>query len=138
MRRRATRLAQSMTSGHRIEIEDAPVPVEIRAGGRTLARSTRAKVLRETGLPPRYYLPRDDVHVELVGPTERRTHCPFKGDAIYWSVRVDDDVLDDIAWSYEEPIPQSVAIASHVCFFNERVDVLLDDVAQDRPETVWS
>lgn len=138
MHGRPRRLDPGVTPGHQIQIRDLDVLVEVRTGGETVASTKRAKVLLETGLPPRYYVPRDDVRSELLEPTETSSHCPFKGQASYWSVRTGDGVVADLAWSYEEPIPDATPIAGHVCFFNERVDVLLDGELQDRPQTPWS
>jgi uncharacterized protein (DUF427 family) len=131
-------LHPGVTPGHQIQIVELDALVEVRTGGETVASTKRAKVLHETGLPPRYYVPRDDVRSELLAPTETSTHCPFKGQASYWSVRTGDGVVTDLAWSYEEPIPDAAPIAGHVCFFNERVDVFLDGELQERPQTPWS
>jgi uncharacterized protein (DUF427 family) len=130
-------VATNVTSGHEISIHDHDALLEVRLDGHTLASSRRAKVLLETGLPPRYYIPRDDVQAELT-PSDTRTSCPFKGDASYWSAKAGDGVVPDIAWSYEHPIPQAEPIAGHVAFFNERVDVVVDGAVQDRPSTPWS
>jgi uncharacterized protein (DUF427 family) len=130
-------VANPVTPGHQISIRDHDALVEVRVDGETVASSRKSKVLLETGLPPRYYLPREDVRAELT-PSETRTSCPFKGDASYWSAHTDGRVLDDIAWSYEEPIPDAAPIASHVAFFNERVDILVDGERQERPTTPWS
>jgi uncharacterized protein (DUF427 family) len=137
MRERREPLVTAMTTGHRIDIRDGDVLVEVRVGEETVARTRRAKILDETGLPPRFYIPREDVLVELT-PTDTSTTCPFKGDASYWSVRSDGEVVADLAWSYEEPIDAADAIRGHVAFFNERVDVVVDGVLQERPTTPWS
>lgn len=126
-----------VTAGHRISITDRDALVEVRVDGQTLASTRGVKVLDETGLPPRYYIPRDDVRVAL-SPSDTRSHCPFKGDASYWSVRAGDLALDDIAWSYEQPIPDAASIAGRVAFFNERVDIIVDGTQQERPTTPWS
>jgi uncharacterized protein (DUF427 family) len=126
-----------MTPGHQISIRDHDGLVEVRVDGHVLASTRRAKVLLETGLPPRYYIPRDDVQAPLTA-TETRTNCPFKGDASYWSTRTGEGPLDDVAWSYEQPIPQAEPIGGHVAFFNERVDLVVDGEAQERPTTPWS
>jgi len=83
-------------------------------------------VLRETGLPERYYLPKDDVRMDLLEPTSRHTTCPWKGQASYWSVAVDGDVREDAAWSYPTPLPESERVAGLVCFYPDRVDVFVD------------
>ena len=130
-------VAPLVTNGHRIEIRDGDALVEVRVRGDTVARTSRVKVLHETGLPPRYYIPRDDVLAALT-PTDTSTTCPFKGDASYWSVGSDGDAVVDIAWSYEDPITRAEAIRGHVAFFDEHVDVLVDGALQERPTTPWS
>ena len=96
-------------------------------------------LLHETGLPTRYYVPRDDIDMERLVPTETTTNCPFKGDAVYWSADVDGTVVADVAWSYPVPIPERADITGLVCFFDERVDrITVDGVDVARPETPWS
>ena len=113
--------------------------VQVVVGAETLADSTRAVLLHETGLPTRYYLPRDDVDMDRLVPTDTTTHCPFKGDAVYWSARIGDGVVTDVAWSYPEPIAERADLTDLICFFDERVDELrVDGVAMERPETPWS
>lgn len=116
-----------MTSGHTITTEAASGRVQIVIAGETLADSTRAVLLHETGLPTRYYLPRDDVRMDRLVATDLQTTCPFKGDAEYWSARLGDRELTGVAWSYPEPIAGREDIAGLVCFFNERVDELIVD-----------
>ena len=76
-----------------------------------LAESARPVLLDETGLPTRYYLPREDVRTDLLRPTDSHTTCPFKGEACYWSADVGGEQHDDLVWSYESPIPQAAEIA---------------------------
>ena len=114
-----------MASGHTITIGPAEWHVEIKLGGQTVADSGRAIRLDETGMPRRYYLPRDDVRTDLLEPTAHRTTCPFKGEARYWSVRAGDEVYENMVWSYETPIPDAAAIEGLLCFYTERVDELL-------------
>ena len=118
-----------MTTGHKITIAPAGVHVEVRLGDQTLAKSDRAVRLEETGLPARYYIPRDDVRAELLKPSAHVTTCPFKGEASYWSVQVGDDVHEDLVWSYQSPIPDASGIAGLMCFYNDRVDLRLTDAA---------
>jgi uncharacterized protein (DUF427 family) len=128
-----------MTSGHTITTEPGSARVQVVVGGTTLADSTRALLLHETGLPTRYYLPRDDVAMDHLVPTDTTSTCPFKGTAVYWSARVGDTVVRDVAWSYPMPIPERADIADLICFFDERVDELLvDGVPVARSETPWS
>lgn len=111
-----------MTTAHAITIVPAQVHVQVRIDGQTVAESGRALRLDETGLRPRYYLPAEDVRMDLLTPSERRTTCPFKGEASYWSVRVGDGLHENVAWSYPQPIPAATAITGLLCFYDERVD----------------
>ena len=124
-----------MTQGHTITIAPTDRHVEVALGGTKIAESGRALVLEETGLPPRYYLPRDDVRTELLVPSSSHTTCPFKGEASYWSVELDGRVHADIVWSYEQPIPAAAEIAGQMCFYNERVDLTVDGERIARAET---
>ena len=113
--------------------------VEIRMHGETIADTTRPVLLLETGLPTRYYIPKLDVRLDLLLPSTLNTACPYKGVASYFSVAIPGaKVVDDIVWVYPAPIPQIPSIENHLCFFNEHVDVIVDDVLQDRPRTKWS
>ncbi len=118
-----------MATGHKITIIPADVHVEVRLGGETLAKSDRAVRLEETGLPTRYYIPRDDVRTELLRPSAHSTTCPFKGEASYWSVQMGDDVYENLVWSYESPIPDASGIAGLMCFYSERVDLTVGAAA---------
>lgn len=85
--------------------------------GRVLAESRRPLLLHETGLPVRYYLPPEDVHTELLTPSDTHTHCPFKGDASYWSL----PEAADLVWAYPEPLAQVAQIKDHFCFYDTEV-----------------
>jgi uncharacterized protein (DUF427 family) len=115
-----------MATGHKITTNRAAQHVEITLDGEKLAVSDRPVLLDETGLPTRYYLPREDVRMELLSPTDRRTTCPFKGQAAYWSVQAGGKVHDNLVWSYETPIPEAAEIAGLLCFYNERVELTVD------------
>jgi uncharacterized protein (DUF427 family) len=108
-------------AAHHIETHPEPRRVQVRINGNTVADSERALALTEGSLPTRWYIPREDVSAELE-PSERRTTCPFKGEATHFSVGGEEAV----AWSYEEPIEQVSAIRDLVAFYNERVDLQLD------------
>ncbi|MFE5239382.1 MULTISPECIES: DUF427 domain-containing protein [unclassified Streptomyces] len=105
------------TTGHTITVEPSDVRVRVVHEGQVLAESRRPLVLRETGCPDRYYLPPEDVRTGLLTPSETRTHCPFKGDASYWSV----PGAQDLVWSYEEPKEQVASIKGHFCFYGTEV-----------------
>jgi uncharacterized protein (DUF427 family) len=112
--------------------------VVVEIAGETVADSTRSVMLFETYLPTRYYLPRQDVRMDLLEPTDTQTACAYKGFASYWSARVGDRVVTDVAWSYEDPHNFATAVKGMIAFFNERVDVSIDGVALERPRTPWS
>jgi len=84
--------------------------------GEIVAESEEALVLRETGYPPRFYFPMKDVRLDLLTPSTKRTHCPHKGDAIYWTLRVGTAEAADALWAYPEPLPEVGEIAGHACF----------------------
>ena len=122
----------------RIDVLDSSRHVQVVVDGVTVADSHRPRLLFETGLPTRYYLPKLDVRMDLLEPTPTETACPYKGVAQYWSVRTGDDVVRDLAWSYANPLPESQKVAGMVCFYNERVDLIVDGEALERPTTKFS
>jgi uncharacterized protein (DUF427 family) len=93
---------------HVLYLENSPRRVRVVVAGETVAQSSRAKLLHETGLMPVYYLPEEDVRAELLEPSERTTNCPFKGDASYWTIRVGDVRRADAVWSYPEQGPPAI------------------------------
>jgi uncharacterized protein (DUF427 family) len=124
----------------RVDVVPSDRHLRIEIDGVTVADSTRTHALFETGLPTRWYFPKDDVRLEQFSPSESITHCPYKGAASYWSATVGNEPQRhrDIAWSYADPIPECPRIAGLIAFFNERVDLYIDDVLQPRPRTAWS
>jgi len=112
--------------------------VQLGADGVVLADSHRPTLLLETPLPVRYYVPRDDVRFEHLEPSELRTVCAYKGVARYWDARLEDRVVRGVAWSYEDPLHDAVPVRDLVAFFTERLDLVLDGVAVERPVTPWS
>jgi uncharacterized protein (DUF427 family) len=118
---------------HRCDVRRSSRRVRIEAGGEVLAESDRPRLMFETNLPVRFYLPREDVRVGRLAPSPTRTYCPYKGQASYLSVDGGDESLRDIAWTYREPLPDSMEIAGMVAFFDERVDVTVDGHKRERP-----
>jgi uncharacterized protein (DUF427 family) len=112
--------------------------VVIELAGVSLADSTHSIMLFETHLPTRYYLPRDDVRIDVLAPTSTTTVCAYKGRARYWSATIGGETVPDVAWTYEEPHNYATAVKDMVCFLNERVDITVDGTPQDRPITPWS
>jgi uncharacterized protein (DUF427 family) len=122
----------------RVDILPSSRHVRVDVDGVTVAESSKPTLLFETGLPVRYYLPKTHVRMDLLTATESVSHCPYKGQADWWSVRAGDRVHEDLAWSYRTPLPESQKIAGLVAFYNEKVDLYVDGVLQDRPHTKFS
>ncbi len=112
--------------------------VQVLVDGKTVADSTHATLLFETGLPTRYYLPKPDVRMDLLTPTETVTSCPYKGDARYWTLTTGDTTHEDFVWGYDFPLPESIKVGGLVCFYNEKVDLVIDGVQLERPKTHFS
>ncbi|WP_119168293.1 DUF427 domain-containing protein [Algihabitans albus] len=108
----------------RIDVVDLSETLEVLFNGEIITRSSRAKVLFEGSLPARYYVPASDVRLELLRPTATKTHCPWKGEANYFSIEVGGKVAEDAVWSYRNPIPEMTKIAGLLSFYPERVDKL--------------
>ncbi len=106
---------------HRVDIRLTTREVTVTIGRETVARSTGALVLSETGLPNRFYIPADDIQTELFSSSATTTHCPYKGDTEYWSV----GSREDVAWSYPSPFNESAAIAGYWSFLGDDVDVVV-------------
>jgi len=123
----------------RVDILPSSRHVRVVLGGVTIADTQHPRLLIETGLPMRYYIPEQDVRMELLEPTETTTRCPYKGMASYWTARAGDRAFKDIVWSYREPLPACLPIEKLLCFFNERVDAIyVDDELMTIPKTIWS
>jgi uncharacterized protein (DUF427 family) len=123
---------------HRVDTRKSSRHVQVIAGGETLAESRRPKLVFETGLPTRYYLPPEDVQTDLLKPSETRTLCAYKGEAHYYSVMVDGEVHEDIAYTYPDPLPDNHQTRDLICFYNERADIHVDGEKLERPTTQWS
>ena len=104
--------------------------VRIEIDGVTVAETTHPTFLFETDLPRRTYIPKTDVRMDLLEPTDSSTQCPYKGTARYWSVRTNDAVHTDLAWSYDAPLRESAPIAGLVAFYDDKVDVYVDGELQ--------
>ena len=123
---------------HRIDVLDTSRRVRISVAGTVVADSVRARVLYESGLPPRWYLPPADVDSNVLVPSDARTVCAYKGFASYWSVRAGGAVENDLVWYYSEPRHDALRVKDYLCFYNEKVDLELDGQLQERPRTPWS
>ena len=115
--------------------------VVVRHGGRVLADSVDPVLLFETGLPTRFYLPRADVRLDVLARGSAESHCPYKGFArSYWDLPGggDNDPVAGIAWSYADPYPAVIAIVDRVAFYDELVDIEVDGVPRERPQSAFS
>jgi len=117
---------------HRVDVRRSTRHLRIERDGTLLAESRRPRLVFETSLPVRYYLPPEDVDLSLLAPTDTRTICAYKGVASYWTVRVDGEELPDLVWSYLAPFPDAHELAGLYCFYDEKVDVTIDGVTQPR------
>ena len=103
-----------------------------------MARSNRPRLLFETDLPTRYYLPALDVRTDLLRPSDKHTVCPYKGTASYYSLDTGAALHEDIVWTYPMPIAECPELRDLLCLFNEHAEITVDGVLQERPHTSWS
>ena len=122
---------------HRVDVLDSSRHVRVSLGGQLLAETRRPRVVHETSLPPRWYIPRDDVRTELLTSSDTHSGCAYKGTASYLSVRDAGADGEDLVWYYPEPTRDAERLRDLLCFWNERVDVELDGEAAERPVTHW-
>jgi uncharacterized protein (DUF427 family) len=121
-----------------IDVRQSTRHVRIEIAGETMAETHRPKLLFETTLPVRYYIPREDVRMDFLEPSSTHSQCAYKGQASYYSARVWDHIYEDVAWYYPQPLVLVSPIADHVAFFQERVDaVFVDGEKIERPQTQW-
>jgi uncharacterized protein (DUF427 family) len=118
---------------HRVDVRASDRHVRIEHDGRPIAETKRPVLLFETGLPTRYYMPREDV-VAPLEPSELTTYCPYKGEASYWSI----EGRPDIVWSYRAPLDGVSRVAGLLAFYDDVFDVTIDGVAQPKPDTAFA
>jgi uncharacterized protein (DUF427 family) len=116
---------------HRVDVRRTSRPVRIEIDGEIVAETTAARLLYETSLPTRFYIPREDVRG--LRPGDRTSYCPYKGRASYWSLDAGGRARENACWSYEDPLPERSDITGLVCFWNEQVDIYLDGEPHGRP-----
>ncbi len=109
---------------HPITITDNPHRIRVVLGGFIVAETTRALTLQEASYPPVQYIPREDVNMDLLDPTDHRTTCPYKGEASYFTVTAGGLERENAVWSYETPHPAVSRIAGHVAFYPNKVDAI--------------
>jgi uncharacterized protein (DUF427 family) len=108
---------------HPITIAPNPKRVRVLAAGVVIADTTHALTLKEARYPAVQYIPRADARMELLSRTERTTHCPYKGDASYFSVTANGKALDNAVWAYETPFPAMAEIAGYLAFYPDKVTI---------------
>lgn len=110
----------------RVDVLQSSRHVRVELDGVTVADSRMPRILFETGLVPRFYLPKTDVHMGLLRVSDSHTSCPYKGDASYYDVEVAGKAYTDLAWWYPHPTAEAAPIAGYLCFYNDRVDLYVD------------
>jgi uncharacterized protein (DUF427 family) len=118
----------------RIDIRRSSRRVRVEVDGRLVADSSRPLMLFETGLPTRYYLPREDVRTELLEASDHRTVCAYKGEASHFSA----NGTENVAWTYPDPAPDKPELRDAIAFYNENVDITVDGQPVGRPSTQWT
>ena len=114
-------------SDHPIAITPSARRVRVHFAGRVIADTSRALTLKEAHCPPVQYIPREDVDMSAFTRTTRHTHCPYKGEASYFTLAVGDRSSENAVWSYEQPFLAVQEIAGHLAFYPERVDAIEED-----------
>jgi uncharacterized protein (DUF427 family) len=112
-----------MSTSDPVNIEQSDAHIRVFANGVCVADSRRALTVLERGHKPVLYLPPEDVHREFFQQTSHSTHCPYKGKATYWTLRVAGGELENAAWSYEAPIAQVAQLKGYIAFYTDKVDV---------------
>jgi len=112
------------TPDHPITIMAAPHRVRVTFAGHVVADTRRALVLAEASYAPVVYFPLEDVDLTMLERTDHKTHCPYKGEASYYSIRAGERIAQNAVWSYQQPLAAVAAIAGHMAFYLNRVDSL--------------
>jgi uncharacterized protein (DUF427 family) len=108
---------------HPITITSTPGRIKVSSDGTTVAETSQALTLKEATYPAVQYIPRTDANRALLIRSSKTTHCPYKGDASYFSIKVGDRLIEDAIWSYEEPYEAMKAIAGHLAFYPDKVTI---------------
>jgi uncharacterized protein (DUF427 family) len=109
---------------HPIAIAKNEKSVRVTFAGRVIADTTQALTLKEASYKPVFYIPRADADMSLLKRTDHQTHCPYKGDASYFSIVVEGHSAENAVWSYEQPFPAMAEIKDHLAFYPNRVDAI--------------
>lgn len=112
---------------HLLYLHEVPQRIRGVVAGETVVDTERAMMLHESGLLPQWYVPREDVRADLLTPTDTTTHCPFKGDASYWSITVGDRTVTDAVWAYPEPVAEMPELAGLMAIYFGKVDAWYEE-----------
>ncbi|MCF8475594.1 MAG: DUF427 domain-containing protein [Pseudolabrys sp.] len=112
---------------HPIAIEPSGKRVRVRFAGKLVADTTKALVMKEANYPPVYYIPRADADMSLLTPTDHASHCPYKGDAGYFTIAAGGRTADNAVWTYTQPYPAVAAIKDHLAFYKALVDAIEEE-----------
>jgi uncharacterized protein (DUF427 family) len=107
---------------HRVELTPGPANLIVTFAGRSIVETSDAITVQETGYPPVYYVPRSALREARLEKTSRTSHCPFKGEASYFTLRLGDEVATDAVWSYERPYDEVAPLAGYLAFYPDKVD----------------
>jgi len=122
----------------RVDVIHSSRHIKVMHDSTIIGESARPTLLFETGLPVRYYMPKHDVHMDLLERMDTMTYCPYKGEANLYAVKINNTRHDSLAWIYRFPSLECAKIQGLVGFFNEKLDIYEDGVLLPRPKTVWS
>lgn len=122
----------------RVDVLQSSRHIRVEIDGVTIADSHSPRILFETGLPARYYLPKTDVRMDLLVASDLHTSCPYKGTASYYHIRTADGLGENLVWWYPSPLPESFGIGGFVAFYNEKLDIYVDGELEGKPKTVFS
>jgi uncharacterized protein (DUF427 family) len=111
---------------HPIVMNAHPGRVRVHFAGQLVADTESALVLEEADLPPVFYIPRADARMDLMVRSSRESHCPYKGQANYYSVQVDGRTADNAVWTYEQPSPHVASIKDRLAFYPDKVEFEVD------------
>ncbi|KAH9945365.1 uncharacterized protein BXZ73DRAFT_38877 [Epithele typhae] len=119
----------------RVDVLHSSRRVRVEVNGVEVASTTRPRILYETSLPIRYYIPKTDCKLELLIPSSSSTECPYKGVASYYNIHLPSgESFEDLVWYYRTPQLECAEIKGCLAFYNEKVDIYVDDVLQPRPQ----
>ena len=116
-------MATATAKDHPIRIEPNPHRVRVRLGGKIVVDTTHALTLFEATYPGVQYVPRADADMSLLTRTTHKTHCPYKGDASYYSIGTADRSAENAVWTYEQPFPGVAEIAGYLAFYPNKVEI---------------